>query len=397
MPSPLMLEVRPEQLCGKDPLAKVLYRLIGVNSFRAWLSALVIYSVFYVGIGWWVSLHYQQLGYPLLPIYDEKELLSVFFTGLLVAPIVWVFYLREPLDFVRLFQGLASNQIVGQSISSYKDLDQYVLEKISTFNNPKFLAAVLAIFTSILALWLWQTTNTTNWFLHGYSYSWWAISPYYFWLAFLPLAFVNLYMVLWILVRRLITRTIVNDLFNSFETTPQPFHSDRANGMFPIGRYSLRIAPLLMLAGLFVTFFIAYPIYFGGPPNLKVDTVLFVIIYVVSVFLVLLVPVWGTHLFMQRKKAVVLDVVAEELRILLAQNPSGDCVESRKRSPSSERSRLVDHISDIESLEKKYRILDSAYRTWPFDTSSVARFVLIVSSPLLTALLTIVVDVIIGP
>ena len=375
-----------------DPLALLLFRLLGTSSLRVWILAVLTYGVLYVGLGWLLSDYYQQMGYSLLAVYDQRQLTPLLFTALIVVPIVWVSYMREPIKFAEMFDALYANGVFDQRGATYEVLVQFVQDKLSVFKRPRYLVFVLTFLVFMLSVWLWQTSGQQDPLLYGYTHSWWAIDPYYFWIVWLPLSFVNLYMVLWIIVRRIVSVSVTNELLDSVEVRLLPFHPDKANGMFPVGRYNLGIAPPLVLAGFYTVQFIVYPVLWGGAPNLKLDTALYLLLYLATVLAVLVIPVWGTHVFMERKKASALDVVAREIQAQLAHKSSENVRSEARVYPSCESEKIVELVSQIEALEKKYRIMEKEYHTWPFNTSSLTRFFIAVSSPLLTAVISIAVN-----
>jgi hypothetical protein len=61
----LLREIKPEQLCGSDPLARLLLKLSHQNGFLAALIAIGVNSVFIIGGGLWVSFSYT--GQKFLP------------------------------------------------------------------------------------------------------------------------------------------------------------------------------------------------------------------------------------------------------------------------------------------------------------------------------------------
>ncbi len=65
--------------------------------------------------------------------------------------------------------------------------------------------------------------------------------PAYFWAVWLPLVFVNVYMLVWIVLRQTMMIANIQRLLRLFAVEPVPFHPDRCSGFAPIGGYATDI------------------------------------------------------------------------------------------------------------------------------------------------------------
>ena len=60
-----------------------------------------------------------------------------------------------------------------------------------------------------------------------------ARGPAYFWGIWLPLVFINVYMLVWIVLRQTIMIANIQRLLRLFAVEPVPFHPDRCSGFAP--------------------------------------------------------------------------------------------------------------------------------------------------------------------
>jgi hypothetical protein len=78
---------------------------------------------------------------------------------------------------------------------------------------------------------------------------WWRVVPAYFWAVWLPLVFVNVYMLVWIVIRQTIMIASIQRLLRLFAVEPVPFHPDRCSGFAPIGSYATDIVRVALIVG----------------------------------------------------------------------------------------------------------------------------------------------------
>jgi len=398
------VKIVPEQICLNDPLVRLLLRASRQSGVRTAFMAFVIYSVLIVGGGWGISALYGYSSQHVLPIWDRREIIPALFVNLLVAPLVWAFYVWEPVRILEMFRELAQNNVIGQSKRKYADSSAFLNKERAAFNKKIWFILVITVLTVFSVNWLSLAFNTHNTFYFGFQLTWWQANPFYFWIVWFPLTFVNYYMVLWIITRKIITIFTVNKLFDSFEVIPQLLHPDKANGFGSIGKYSTRLSFLTMLLAIWLSFFIVYPIFLGKPINLKSDTIFLLIVYIIFIPVSLLLPVWPTHAIMRKAKFQSLEERAKPIRQLLASKEYVLGLLLTSLSPLLGRIKESHRYSDvtelltlIEALKREYRDLEKEYHTWPFNIPDVRNFILTTLAPLFWIIVSLVVKKVFFP
>lgn len=196
---------------------------------------------------------------------------------------------------------------------------------------------------------------------------------------------------LWILLRRIVTVMIVNRTLLSCYVELQPFHPDRSNGFSPIGMHTIRMAPLVAVAGVWMFFMIGYPTFFHQSATLRIDTVSFLAGYAGAVPIVLVWPVWRTHVVMRRLRRASLETTARRLRDALLATDGDPALSLRSVISDSAETRTLtrgdmeDGMEWLRLLEQRYRSLEREQHEWPFRRLSVGRYILTTVLPLLLA------------
>ncbi|HYT42991.1 MAG TPA: hypothetical protein VEP90_11660, partial [Methylomirabilota bacterium] len=136
-------DIQAEQLCLLDPLARLLLRVTRQNGLYMALIAVVIHSILIIGGGWLISVSYT--GQEFRPVYDTRELIYLIFQFIFVVPLLWAFYVLEPIRILQIFQGLAQNEVVGASKSSYANIDEFIHKEVHLINRKANLIVVIII------------------------------------------------------------------------------------------------------------------------------------------------------------------------------------------------------------------------------------------------------------
>ena len=111
--------------------------------------------------------------------------------------------------------------------------------------------AALAATASVATLVVWPPTALPPFdriFAEGDLY-WWRVAPAYFWGVWLPLVFVNVYMLVWIVLRQTMMIANIQRLLRLFAVEPVPYHPDRCSGFAPIGAYATDVVRVALIVG----------------------------------------------------------------------------------------------------------------------------------------------------
>jgi len=153
-------EIRPEHLCLFDPLARLLLKIFRQNGLIAALVAVVINSTLIIGGGWLISVSY--IGQKFLPIYDRSELAYLVFQFALVVPLLWAFYVSEPIRTLQVFHELEHNEVIGSNGTKNLKIPEFLRSQIKGFNRPIGLLLVIFITVSITVMWLIQVDHAAS-------------------------------------------------------------------------------------------------------------------------------------------------------------------------------------------------------------------------------------------
>ena len=211
-------------------------------------------------------------------------------------------------------------------------------------------------------------------------------------------------MVMWIVVRRFSAVSIVNKFLSSFDIDPKIFHPDQSNGLLPLGNYAIKISPLITIVGFWIFFAIAYPTLYGQRLNIKFDTITYIVVYTLFLPVVLILPVWKTHLAMKDAKSQSLETIARQIRTLFAITDFKHLISTESLPLSSmkiqnnfDSERIIALVPLVEWLKEKYRLFDIELHVWPFNTPSIRGFIISTVSPLFWIFVSILIQKYIFP
>jgi hypothetical protein len=237
---------------------------------------------------------------------------------------------------------------------------------------PSVLFLVLTL-PFIFYFWL-HVTNAPDF---GHTRIWWFMNGWYFWLIWVPLVFVNLYIILWICLRQVVAVAGFSILFNNCQATPKPFNADKCNGFAPIGDYILRTAFLVVLAGLHLSFLILYPRLYNKPLAVSGSTIIMCVFYVVMVPVALILPAWTTHKAMIRAKHQTLNEVAVQIQQALCEASTEKLLATREI---------------LTALETRYNLLERELKEWPFRSISLFRYSISSLVPIINTLISFAIQ-----
>jgi hypothetical protein len=223
------------------------------------------------------------------------------------------------------------------------------------------LVTVLAIGASVFTLLIWPPTALPpfDWFVPESDLFWWRVVPAYFWAVWLPLVFVNVYMLVWIVVRQTVMIANIQRLLTVFAVEPIPFHPDGSSGFAPIGSYAINIVRVaLIIGGWALVLLLSGPVT-GHGVYIAPHTLFLVVVQVLLTPYLLFGPVWYAHRVMRDARARALQRVGDAIRTsLLAETPAM----SLTGQPAE----------PYQELEAKYRLMEEGYHAWPFGRTALS-------------------------
>jgi hypothetical protein len=186
--------------------------------------------------------------------------------------VLWTFYLWQPRLIVDVFDGLSRSSVIGAPRGPGIDPRAFLRGLAATLPRARRvggsgasrgraalgLAAAAAVAT--LAVWPPTAVWPVDRLVAESDLYWWRVVPAYFWGVWLPLVFVNVYMLVWIVLRQAIMIANIQRLLRQFAVEPIPFHPDQTSGFAPIGAYAVNIVRVALIVGLW-----ALVLLFSGP------------------------------------------------------------------------------------------------------------------------------------
>ena len=196
---------------------------------------------------------------------------------------------------------------------------------------------------------------------------WWSIHPAYY-VYFLVKSSLETYVVIRIVVMEILSIYSLCRFVEWRVLSFRPFHPDRAGGLLAIGQYRLKFIYGLAGASVFLLFISLKGslLSFALPGTvvgfLNIGDVAIYLIAIIMVPVSFFVPIWKVHDFMKLEKQTKIAAVSEVLDVKLrALSQSGQL------NYEVETKELGDLLSVMKSLE--------SVPEWPYDTSTVRRFI----------------------
>ena len=334
---------------------------------RATLAVVALYAVLVVAPGFLLSaLGARLTDRDFVKLTDGRELPGALFLYLVLAPVLWTFYLWQPRLIVDVFAGLAEGGVIGPARRAGATPDGFLRGMGASLPRPAegavisrasrgSLLAVVAAAAAVATLFVWPPTAPPplDRVFPASDLFWWRVVPAYFWAIWLPMVFVNVYMLVWIVIRQTIMIANIQRLLRLFAVEPIPFHPDRCSGFAPIGSYATDIARVALIIGGW-----ALVLLLSGPATghglyVAPATLSLVLLQVLLTPYLLLGPVWYAHRVMRAARDRALQRVGDQIRVrLLGVGASSSSAHGRG--------------STYRELEARYRLAEEGYHTWPF-------------------------------
>jgi hypothetical protein len=209
------------------------------------------------------------------------------------------------------------------------------------------------------------------------AFTFWYVEFFWFLLGFL---------VILGLIRYVVAIIWFNRLFNDYQVDVKILHPDGAGGLYPLGSFGVKVAYVIGAYGTAIvvnTMAQSYLLtgqYSGLSMNLPLG--LIILGYVVLAPLVFFAPIGAAHSAMKNAK--------DEFVLQIAEQFETDLTKLRSLL-SADSEELERNLGKLEQLRKLYR-MSSQFPVWPFNTRNLVRFVTVVLSPLLIALVPSLIE-----
>jgi hypothetical protein len=298
-------------------------------------------------------------------ITDWRELSGSLVLYLVLAPVIWTFYLWQPRLIVEVFAGLAKSGAIGSALQTDVAADRVLQRMGGIFVEPALhprlsqlrkgtVLAILSMAISIATLLVWPPTAPAplNQLIPASDVFWWRIVPVYFWAVWLPLVFVNVYMLVWIVIRQTVMIANIQRLLRLFDVKPIPFHPDGSSGFAPIGSYATNIVRVALIIGAWALVLLLSGPLSGHGIYVAPHILFLVVVQVLLTPYLLMGPVWYAHRVMRDARVRALQRVGDDIRRSLL-----DAGAKPDGATSTE---------TFQELEARYRLVEEGYELWPF-------------------------------
>jgi hypothetical protein len=361
-PDNLLMLLERKILFKEDPLARALSHLSKQSSVRVFVIGVSVYSLFVMVAGFAISIAYQSANVNFMSIQDIHELSLTIISSFFVFPAIWTLYSWQAKGIIKTLEALSKNGVI-KTAKGQSDLNKFVAtEFVARWNNRhNFYFAAAITLVALFAAAIPTTLSPSNPLISlnvNRTLMWWGLNPYYFWLIWLPVHFLNFYMVIWMAVRQIHIVSGLSKIYSTYPVVPKPFHPDRCNGFAPVGNYSMKSTLIAIVIGFWLAVVIVQPVFFNQPINIKGEVIALMFLYVVAVPALVILPVWSTHQVMTRTKSETLEAVAIQIREIL-----------QSRQPDTQ-----SQFEQIQGIQQRYELIDREYRTWPFRKVTLGGF-----------------------
>ena len=312
-----------------------------------------------LGFAWLLSIVMALATGTLLPNPSITALLEDYvymITETAVVPVIWGYYIWICTAPVRVLNKLEAREVVAPQEDDIRKASDVLRSHF-----PTYLAAILAVVVGVsyyvtifLAPPQWLNTSATFLALRVM-------------LVITPGAFVTWSIALRVLIYARVFRRILKNV------AVHPLHPDRAGGLYPLGQYALRTTYLIALGGSVIAL-LGYQSYLWGELKTAYFVYMAFVPYLVTAPLAFFLPLSSVHTAMRQAKEDLLLEIANQFNcdFLLAYD---------ERSGSAKD--LKDNLEKIEQLQALHKVV-MTFPVWPFDTGTIRRYFVAMSSPLIT-------------
>lgn len=192
---------------------------------------------------------------------------------------------------------------------------------------------------------------------------------------------VNAYAFCGLLLACIINGWILWRILRQKEFRINPLHPDRCGGLKAMSVYSLQTVYIVAMFGMVIGLSAFRAILFEPPPLAQI-VIPSIPLYLVVALMSFFVPLSAAHAGMKDAKRKLLDDIAQQFRQEFSHLHQELGAENRDLGPA---------VSRVQQLKTLYQ-MTSQFPVWPYDVATLRRFTATIISPLLPALIGLVVE-----
>jgi hypothetical protein len=167
--------------------------------------------------------------------------------------------------------------------------------------------------------------------------------------------------------------------FQSRDINIMPLHPDKCGGLGSISKYTTAIGLGISMIGLVLSAATVYEVMFGALAK-AVPVIIGIVAYLALGPLFFFLPLGTAHGSMRKAKEEELLGIASQFTRLYR--------ELDLKKPQTAPDEFGKKLENLENVKKLYEVV-SAFPVWPFDVKSLSRFLTIIATPVLPALIAI--------
>lgn len=321
-------------------------------------------------LGWKFNVFTTQSGSP--GILQDYTALTVDF---IQNPIICSIYLWSTYGTTKLLQGLL-NASVFQKESDFYD----VVEKYRALFKNRLVFYIILMVSILFPV--SQQSGYMGWLPWKVAGGYIDINPM-MGFARVPFWFIVTYATLFGMFNVIVTIFMLRKMFQEKNINIAPLHPDKCGGLGSISQFVAIVAYVIGARGLVISAEVMFEL--NNETLLHAIPVIFgIVAYIIFAPVFFFWPLGTAHEAMEKAKERELLEIANQHDILY------------KKVKKETLSNLGDYeasMKNLEQIKKLYEIADN-FPIWPFDVQSLRRFFVVVTSPLLPALITISAEVI---
>lgn len=339
------------------------------------LMSLLVGISFFV-VGGIASAAYTGLGHRLdSPVNLLFEIQWVLF----FSPLVWSAYIWQARSAPRMIIRLASNGIFDVPTSANYRL---ALKQSRSIFELMQRRSIYLLGLIMVALFWWDGLTHTWPLQFRVSQEFWFETKWYL-PVYIATFSIGLFVLMVFAIRQVFFVFSLFRLFAKIYVIVKPLDPDESGGLGAIGEFAKASLLLALGLGLIVVFYGLYMLGLGNNLLQRVNMLVFFGLYIVLVPFCLLAPVFSARGVMIRARKSALDPIAREFQEVLAKSSI---------LPAEAAPMLKEVDEQLAQLQCHRQIIMDTFPTLPISMSSLRRFSLTATLPLVSGLLSFVLQ-----
>ncbi|QSJ14518.1 hypothetical protein JYQ62_21685 [Nostoc sp. UHCC 0702] len=347
--------LQENKLCRSDPIAYLLLEKLHFSPLSAGLWSLAIAVIFYL----------------LVALVSHTLWLKAGHRGLLQDPIPWIaaIVINPVVVGYYLWSFQAINSVINNiDASNVVKIDRLKIERISSFLYYKRLRNLFALGSGVgigILVFVTQPNLSKSWTSSG-------LLPN---LSVTIATLIIIYMGTILILNLINNIQILHRIFRKKNLNINPLHPDRCGGLRPLSDYSLKAAYLITILGFWISI-ISYQTITQSRGQDYWYIYFIVILYISLSLACFFGPLLTAHRGMEEAKKKLLHKIAHQFQADYSQIHN---------SLTEDAETLKIRTEKVRELRTFYTMTDE-FPVWPFDVQTFRRYLLSVTTPLLTLL-----------